>query len=250
MTFQLSNFLRSSKITRSLLCLTIIFTDLTITLSQDPVGSDAQFNINKLGEFNNQGAIRTFDNRYQGVIGSPYYKDEWSRGDIVTVNGIIKKGIPIKYNMYEDELLAKQNGLEIYVDKPYIKSFTLYDEEDGSSVTFHKLPTTKWKDEFGFFKLIFEGSLKVYEKKGITFTRADYRGGYSANRPYDEFESFSIFYLLRDEKLEKIKGSPAKVSKLFPSKKSEIKKYILTNDIDYKSTDGIKRLFTFYEDIK
>jgi hypothetical protein len=63
--------------------------------------------------------------------------------------------------------------------------------------------------------------IKVPEKK---FIEASYKGAYSANRPFDEYETrYKYFLSAYDNILHKIQLNKNSLLKLFPDKKEKIK---------------------------
>ena len=232
------------------LCLLLATLSLSICNAQTvPDGSDAQLNLNNLGNTGN-ATVRTFDNRYQGVEGSPFYNQQWLSGDVITIDDKIYRDVQLKYNAHEDELIMKKGtgNNPIYVVKDQVKSFTLTDTKSRVE-RFTKLYKGKKFVTKQYFKIVFEGSFSVYEEIKITLLKADFEGGYSANRTSDEFKMASAFYYRMKNSYHaiKLKSSSAQVAKIFADKKNEMKAFIDSRQLDCKSAEGLAEVFAYYD---
>ena len=69
-----------------------------LILSQENAGIEGQENLNLLGSGSNGSMVRTFDDRYEGVRGSPFFIEEWAEGEIRGSNGKIYTDLQLKYN--------------------------------------------------------------------------------------------------------------------------------------------------------
>ena len=125
--------------------LLICFIDPFITHAQQITGNDTQENLFKLGGTDAaSGVVRKFDNRYEGVKGTPFYIDAWSKGAIILENDQRIDNVQLKYNVYEDELIINtSNSGQYYYPKENIKLFILADDTSSERITFAKLPHPK-----------------------------------------------------------------------------------------------------------
>ena len=233
----------------------IIFIALisTTTYAQDITGSDAQENLSKIGGIDASiGIVRKFDNRYEGVKGSPFYYDKWQTGIIELGNGQNIEGIQLKYNVFEVELLLNKPGEgSFYLQKSDIKSFKLIDGENGKEISFLKFKHPKKDDKYAFYRVIFNGEIILLEYIKVVFEKADYEGGYSNDKRYDEFKKYpSIYYYnAPDDQPLKLKSTPKGISRIFPNHNSEMKNYILENKFDCKNEHNLIQIMEYYQKI-
>lgn len=105
--------------------------------------------------------MRTFDNRFKGVEGSPYLLNSWKQGQIISTEGSVFNDVMIRYNIETDDLsIASNEGGTITIPREDITEFTLTDRyesyrfqsiEDPSNPTGRKI----------FCEVIEEGPVQV-----------------------------------------------------------------------------------------
>lgn len=222
----------------------------TCANAQNVSVNDAQENIFKLGGINaTSGVVRQFDNRYEGVEGSPFYMETWLSGSITFQNDEHIENIQLKYNVYEDELIInKSNAGQFYLPKTEIKSFTLQHGSPQQSYTFIRLQHPKKATQSQFYRIIHHGAINLLEYTRVVFEKADFEGGYSNNKRFDEFKKYPAFYYNSATSIpKKVKTNPKAISKLFPNKNGEIKKYIDENGLDCNNEEDLIKIFSYYD---
>lgn len=226
--------------------LILLFSGLTM-YAQVADGLDQQINLNEIGREGNTGVVRTFDHRYEGVKGSPFFVDQWITGTVYLENGKIYKNVPLKYDVYQNELLAKTRGQAIYITRDIINNFVLKPDSLSYQIKFTKVtPENKVKriDPEQFLQVLYEGDLTLLELKNKVFIKANYQGAYSANQPFDEFKDTSKFYYLdQDGNLNKLKTSIGGVAKIFGDKKKQVKDFIFEQELNPKNKTDLIKIF-------
>ena len=76
-----------------------------------------------------------------GYRGTPFYADEWLKGDIMTSDGRQISNKLLRYDGYSDLLVwfREEDSLWVQLDPDFIQSFTLY-RSNGSVALFQKSP--------------------------------------------------------------------------------------------------------------
>lgn len=221
--------------------------------SQESSGNDSQENIFKIGGSGAAtGVVRQFDNRYEGVKGSPFYLDDWVKGAVIMQNGQKAENIQLKFNAYENELLMHQSNTRIvYIPKEQINSFSLLNPGTNREVIFQNLPHHKKADQKHFYKLLFKGTVSLYQDIIVVFEKADYQGGYSNDKTFDEFKTYSHYYYKSepDSEFHKLKTTSSSISKAFPGHSAEIKKFIDREDINLKNEKDIVKVFNYHQQL-
>jgi len=89
----------------------------------------------------------------------------------------------------------------------------------------------------------------VYKRYRKEFVRANYEGGYSADRKYDEFADKSDLYfsMQNDEKLYKVKKSKKQMLEAFPGLEDEISSYIKAEKLNLKVEEDLVKLLKYYD---
>jgi hypothetical protein len=174
-----------------------------------PVGYDAQENLNTAGMAGNMTVMRGFDNRYEGMRGSPYLLPYWCNADVQLASGKTQPDVPVKLDVYSDWLvMRRQRGDSAVVDPAQVKGFVLKDATAGRDRTFVK---TAVKTDNGavrneFMEVIHEGKTALLVRYDRRILKANYQGGYNADRRYDELLPEESHYLRKpDGTLAKLK---------------------------------------------
>ncbi len=149
-----------------LLFFTIFLSNILITpdLVAQISTLDNQQNLNSIGgDYSpNNNMMRTFDNRFKGIEGSPYLLNTWKEGQIITHEGSVFNDIMIRYNIEEDILsIASNEGGTITIPRENIAEFTLSDQYD----TFRFLAIKDPADPAGqdiFCQILEEGPVQVF----------------------------------------------------------------------------------------
>ncbi|WP_439882949.1 hypothetical protein ACSX1A_07225 [Pontibacter sp. MBLB2868] len=223
------------------------------TASKTLSGVEAQNNINSLGTDNINGMVRTYDNRYEGVRGTPYFIDQWGEAKITLQDNRMYDRVVSKYNVFENNLVYRNSKGTLYIlDANSIVSFELQDSLHLNTYVFRKIknnPGIDAKDSDRFFIMAYEGgksTLAVLPQKDMI--KADFRGGYSASRTYDEIVTDQTFYFVANGKAaEKIKLNKKNLLASLSDKKNEIEQYLKKENIDANSQRGWVQTLAYYD---
>lgn len=215
-----------------------------------PDGYEAKENLRELGSVDGTGSVKTFDNRYEGVKGTPYVFKEFRQGEIFLKS---KNKVTVKelnYNCVENEIAFIDPATKVtrLMNRFRVDLFMIHDGTE--MITF--IPVKLKADAETIFAQILynKGSMvyKVYQKE---FVKANYEGGYSADRKYDEFvDKYSLFFMKQgDHILYKARKSKKQVIAAFPGKESEISSFIKSNKLDLKKEESIVKLLEYYDSL-
>jgi hypothetical protein len=233
----------------------LLFSFIISTLAAQPIsGNDAQENLYKLGGTEaSTGVVRKFDNRYEGVKGSPFWFDSWAAGTVILENDQQIENVQLKYNAYEDELIVnKLNDGAYYLPKKSVKSFLLQDQTSKKNISFIKYIHPKKNTESQYYRVIFTGSINLVEYMKVVFEKADFEGGYSNDKRYDEFKKYPGYYYYSKSLLipQKLKLNPKAISRIFPAQRDRVKKYIIDNRLDCANEKDLRQIFEYYNEIE
>lgn len=237
--------------------LIFLFFSSQLGIAQSKNALEKQQIVNTVGNEYNQGAVQTFNERYEGIKGSPFLTDQWTDGEVQMRNGKVFDDVRIKYDLYRDEITVKRrDGAEVIPDKTTIRQFSL--KLDSQSVAprrfvrfddradHRKFPYTH------FAEVLYEGKSTlraIYRRK---FIKADYRRAYHANRPYDQFSEPTTTYYFTNAKgqTRPLKPQRKSVLRLLKDKKSQVSKFVDNRQIDFENPDDLVRLIQYYDQQK
>ncbi len=216
------------KIAKQLVLATLFAISSSFAIAQTNT-LDAQTNLNQIGTLtpNTAGALG-FDNRYEGVKGTPFLFEEWTPCEIYLENGTeFKDELKLNYNAETNEihLLSPNNTVRILYSTQ-IKKFVAT-PKSGSSFFVRFKPTELGLKEGPeiFCEVLYDGETKLVKKTNVIYKKANYEGAYAQGKTYDEYQKTDKLYIKTKNGYEKIGLSKGAVMKLFPEKKAELKGY-------------------------
>ncbi|MCI4671694.1 MAG: hypothetical protein MRZ79_26370 [Bacteroidia bacterium] len=193
--------------------------------------------------------IFSFDNRYQGVQGSPYWVSDWTRGDIQLESGTWVRGIPMKYDVFRDQILVYYNGTIHPLFNETIKGFNLTVKGKTYRMKRREIDWIVGVFPHDFSEILYEGEKhQFYYQPHKKFMKANFKGPYNMGQPYDEFKDTGYYLFSKDGKyFTKFKLSKRALYKNFPNVKTEIRKHIKANKIKVGTVEGMVEVMEFLE---
>ncbi len=233
-----------------LILLTLLSFNCLAQTIPDPSGYEAKENLRELGSQSGTGSVQTFDNRYEGTKGTPYVSEAWIPGEIYmkTKNRVVVK--EMNYNCYDNEVAFLDPATKSVrlINKNTIDFFYLLNSSD----TMLFVPIEPENDgEFLFARVLYKGGSMVYKRYEKEFVRANYEGGYSADRKYDEFaDKSSLYFRKHDDQLYyKAKKSKKQILEAFPDAENEISAYIKAGKLNMKNEEDVVKLLKYYDSL-
>ncbi|WP_428665100.1 hypothetical protein [Runella sp.] len=170
----------------------------------------------------------SFDSRYEGIKGSPFFISEWIKGQLAFVDGRIFKEVPIKYNAYSKELLMKRPGGDSIIVFPYqISSFVINDPVTKANFEFKRYPaaqTPKYDLREVYFLTLYEGKTSLVKLVSKALKKADFKDPYSNNVRFDTYEDANEYYLIKaDGSMVKVKKNKKSVLGALSDKEEALK---------------------------
>lgn len=220
------------------------------------IGQDAENNIQALVSDNVNNIARTHDDRYQGIKGTPFFLDKWGKASISMYDNKTYEGVTLNYNVYEGILhYLDHKGIERVLSLNNVSQFILSDSLALNLYHFVKFdPNSGLDGKFSdrYLLLLHEGeqiTFAVFPQKKLL--KADFKGGYSSDRTYDEFVTSNIYVISRKDKpIQKIKLNRKHLLETLANKKQVIEQFIKTEKIDAtKENDWVKTL-VYYNTLK
>ncbi|MGY2132816.1 hypothetical protein ACW9KT_11355 [Hymenobacter sp. HD11105] len=168
-------------------------------------GNAAQENIQALVD---GSAFVRFDNRYEGVRGTPYLVRAWVPGKLQLANKAQAPEVKLKYDAAQRLLLMLRPSKDsMYLDMNKIEGFALLDptkSEPRNFQRFYDAPDPGLRREY--FEVLVPGNYSLLKLQRKTLQKANYSSPYSADRRYDELiDQTDYFVRTADGRLQPIK---------------------------------------------
>lgn len=202
-------------------------------------------NINNIANINalSPGAVG-FDDRYEGVKGTPLLYDDWMEGNLFLKDNRWVRNIKMNLDIHDGFLyiLTPENGQIFTLSNEEINEVHLFSE--GETILFQKFSPEQFDKKIDpeiLFEVLAQGEYFFLKLSKKLFRKADFQGAYSADRRYDEFIPDSTYYLTNQNgKFEKIKLNKKSLTKIFPDQKTKIQEIVKNNNL----SDGEELVIT------
>lgn len=178
------------------------------------------------------------ETNFAGVIGSPFENDEFLNGNVMLTNNDEYENVPIKYNIYNDELYFKNTKDEMLLSFVIpVKWFKLAGQTYLNG--FPEIDNYTKNTFYGFvagnkIKLLF----KVY--KTIAESRP-----YNSPNVEKKFERYKDYYILKEGKMYRFKPSKKDLLNLYVSEGPKIEEYIKKEKINFKKEEDLVKIIDF-----
>ncbi|AQG78492.1 hypothetical protein [Spirosoma montaniterrae] len=173
--------------------------------------------------------ILTVDNRYEGLVGTPYFLPKWTNGQVDLVGGKTYTNVPLKFDAARQALILlrpRQGNDSIIIDRATVQNFRL-DNGAGQVYLFRRYPSAKTSEAEaagGYFLVLHEGKTSLLKRVSKTFQAADFKGAYASGDRYDTFTDANTYYLLKpDQSLTKVKLSKKSLLDALADKRDALK---------------------------
>jgi hypothetical protein len=177
-------------------------------LAQQPAGQPARpQNYNKTNLTPNEfQAYNTFDHRYEGLVGTPYLNKGWTLAKVTLADKRELASAPARYDVYRRLLVVQPYAGKkdsVWLDATRMKEFSLLPVLPGQAerrfVPFAEAPDAEKRNTF--VEVLYQGAngyslLKLPRKLMV---KANYQGGYAADRRFDELVDRTEYYLRRPD---------------------------------------------------
>ncbi len=229
----------------------------TVAMAQSTklTGNGAQQNLDILGSTNMSTTVQTFDERYKGVKGTPFFLAQWGKANLLVQDKYEYQQVDLKYNVFDNNLLyRKPNGNLIILDLHQVNSFTLTDTLGLKTYSFKRLKDVSGHDAKTvnqFFAILHEGTKSQLALLPVkSMVKADYQGSYSANRAYDELVDEPVYFFVDANKvMQRVKLNKKTLLKLLSDKQAQINTYITSQRIDASKEEGWVKTLAYYESL-
>lgn len=236
------------------LLLTIAFFLAILAQAQDFDLPVKQQMMNQVGRDGNTGVVQTYDSRYEGMKGSPFLDSAWHRGQLEYADGRVYPDVPLKYDMYRDELWVKnQIQQEVIAFHHTVKRFVIKLPDSDQRLVFTKARyieglTTLVEPE-QMVQVLYDGEYTVVAERHKLIRKANYKGGYSQRRNFDEYlEIDPQYYLITSEEpVQKIKPKTRSVLRAFAPHEDVLKEFIKEHSLNVANPSDMARLIGYYD---
>jgi hypothetical protein len=184
---------------------------------------------------------RTWRNLYYKVRGDQFlYTTEFLPGS-VTMEGKEFNNIPVKYDIYNDELLTiTDHGIILQLNKEMVDFFTM--NYQNQILKFKKLDADSLNSLSGYVNVLYDGGTSLYIKfrKEILLLAVENK--------YDMFNQINRIFVKKDGRIFKV-DNKRELLKILEDQKQLVRSFIRTNKtrISRKNPGSFKPVIEYYD---
>jgi len=182
------------------------------------------------------------------VDGTPYFSDEWMKGNVVLNGEKQFTGVFLKLDLYNNEVHYRDpKGIELVAVTP-IQKIILFDSSSQLVFTFINgiYINANRRINGGWYQLLSEGKASVFKQIKKQMNENKPYGSATIERSvYTSFQYYALYdgnFIL----VNKFKDLPD----VLGDKKEEVSKYIKTNELSGKTDDDYRVVFNYYNGLK
>jgi hypothetical protein len=198
----------------------------------------------------NLNNAKAFDERYQGVRGSPFILEEWSGAILFPTGEPPLRVNYINFDRHTAQLCFRDtpDGQVKVINKYLIDSFMVIHPADTFRFIRFKTPGS---GDYIFLESVYEGKGILYLDHAKEFVPADYEQVYSSDRRYDEFKDQPVYYIKLEEngELLEVKRNKKITASLFGPYSGEMLKYLKTEKISLVDRNHLVAMMQYYDRI-
>jgi hypothetical protein len=202
-------------------------------------GARAQF-VNDI----NGTPVRARD--YTNVEGNPFLTEAWVEGTVKLKSGKTISKVPLKLDMVEDMLYFKDTKGNVLQFVEPVAEFKLPFSADGQlTESLYRAELSPETNGNAFYRVLFDGSadLLKQDRKRVVETKA-----YNSATGTKTFSEVTGYYVLRDNKITKLKKDKKSVISALSDKGAKVEEYIKSNNLDVKNDADLIAVFKFYNE--
>jgi len=198
------------------------------------------------GEFYDKQLIRIGETQdslnFKDIQGSPYLNDQFVLSEILATNNIKYIEIPIRYNIYNDEMQFQKSSGEVFnLNKSIIKSIYL----DNNEFVYYPFSS----NERSYFEVVAKGKLTLLKRYQVRYIKAEPLKAFADPVPAKFLQTAPSYFAMSEnaeaKKIDSVKG----LLSILPSNKNEVNDFIKSKKLKIHKEADIKACIEFYNSI-
>ena len=177
------------------------------------------------------------------IEGSPYLNDEFINGTIFTKSKYQFVNVPLRYNIYNDQIEFKTPTNEIQaLGTPEIVEKVEFGDYKMVYIPY----SNARKIRHGFFTVEEEGSASLYSRLEILYRKAEEPAAYKEAKPAQFVKNSDSYYIRVGLEHAKKVESKKELLAIFPGHKDKITTFIKKNKVKTNKPEKLKELVRYY----
>jgi hypothetical protein len=182
---------------------------------------------------------------YNNMEGTAFLNDQFVNGSLVTTDSIMFKNVPLRYNIFKDEMEFKFGD----DDPPRIignpRSFLFFYLEDKTFAYLTFIENNKPGQ--GYFEVLNQGACQLLVRRQTVYTEPEKARGYAESRPARFEPRRNAYYLKFGKQLPgEVNLNRRDILRVFGDKQEDIAGYAKENKLSFRNLEDLIKMTSYY----
>ena len=177
------------------------------------------------------------------IKGSPYLNDAFISGTIFTTMKTQFNDVPLRYNLFNDDLEFKNPAGEILaLAKPEIVEYAVL----GAHRLVYANYSVGGKTKTGFLLVVEDGKAALLSKQSVIYQEPTEPGAYKEAEPAKFVRRAEEFYIRTGSTTAKPVNNKKSVLEAFPDNRGQMEDFISKNKVRLNKPEGLAEVVKYY----
>jgi hypothetical protein len=182
------------------------------------------------------------------IEGTPYVFNEWKKGRLFLTENRVVKDFTFNYNSCRNFLVYRKDNKQYTITKTDVINSVQF---GGKELVKVKIPDNRKFSEVFMQELVEGENGSLYKHFFCKLNAPEHNEAMNVGSEKFEYTKMNVYYLKRkDGTMEKLPTSKWRLYRTFSDKKSEIKDFVKSKDLDPDKEEDLKMIVRHYNDIK
>jgi len=189
-------------------------------------------------------SLKSVDEKYGDVNGSPYVYEKWVPGSVTTVDKKTRGDMLLKFDEIDELLIMSGDNDQMLTFSVPVAEFSLVDPKSAKPRVFRSgFTANKGNSEKSFFEVLHDGKVQFLRKNHKVISKSTAYSGAVVKNVADGIK----YYLVNaDNTPVLLKLDLKSVNELLPGKESQLTEYAKTNKLNVKNQEDMIKLIAYY----
>ncbi len=190
----------------------------------------------------------TAADKYSGIEGTPFLSKEFVKGSLITNDSIMYKDIPLRYNIFSDEMefLLIDDPVPREISNP--RNFRYFNV--GNRTFIYTAYRSNRSPRQGYMEIITDGKCQLLLKRRTDYADPEGARGFTPAKPARFVEKMDTYYLRFDKKVpEEVRFRRRGILPLFGDMQDEIADFVNETGLSYRSREDLIDIVRYYNQL-
>jgi hypothetical protein len=185
---------------------------------------------------------------YEKIAGTPFLNPKFVNGSLITTDSLMYTSIPLRYNVFKDEMEFKIGDEEIPRVIANPRSF-LFIHIDGLNFQYLAFSDNNRPSQ-GYFQVLNEGPCQVMMRRRTDYAEPKGAHGFEKALPARFEEKRNIYFIRFGRQLpQEVRLNRRNILGIFEKKQEAIADFVKEYSLSYRSVEDLIKIATYYNQL-